>query len=213
MEKERDMRREIAGARSVPGLATVAAAALIVGLAGCGSSSGGSGASGGSSSSAPTGSTSQAAAGSGALAKSHLRVLTKLKRAQMCGVLTTATATRILGATPGKPLYTSQQGLGTACEWIKKGASATSPDELYVGVPMIVDWAGEQAKDKPLHAKSVKIAGRAALTIAPHPRVPWAQVSVALGGAHDPVAEFRAPTMTGAMALARDATPHLIAMG
>jgi hypothetical protein len=212
MEKERDMRREIAGARSVPGLATAAAAALIVGLAGCGSSSGGSGASGGSSS-APTGSTSQAAAGSGALAKSHLRVLTKLKRAQMCGVLTTTTATRILGATPARPLYTSQKGLATACEWIKKNASPTSPDELYVGVPMTVDWAGEQAKDKALHAKSAKVAGHQALTITPQKRLPWAQVNVALGGAHDPVVEYRAPTLAKALALAKDATPHLIAMG
>ena len=41
----------------------------------------------------------------------------------------------------------------------------------------------------------------------------WAQVDVALGGPGDPVAEYRAPTMPEALALARTATPHIISMG
>jgi hypothetical protein len=59
----------------------------------------------------------------------------------------------------------------------------------------------------------VSVAGHPAL-LATRPGVGTrAQVDVALGGGNDPVAEFRAPTMASARALARAATPHIIALG
>jgi hypothetical protein len=104
-------------------------------------------------------------------------------------------------------------GLGIYCRWPKRGAAGLSTDQLYVGISAIVDWAGAQQVDKLLHAKSVRLDGRSALTAGPLPAMEWAQVDVALGGPGDPVAEYRAPTMPEALDLARTATPHIISMG
>ena len=144
---------------------------------------------------------------------SRMRILTTLSRAQLCAALSTSEATAILGSRPQAPLYDRQPGLGIYCRWPKRGTTGLSPDELYVGISAIVDWAGAQEVDKLLHAKSVTIDGRSALTAGPLPAMQWAQVDVALGGSGDPVAEYRAPTMPEALALARTATPHIISMG
>jgi hypothetical protein len=234
------MPREIARMRPVPGVIAAALAVLAVGLAGCGgssasgstasgssaggSSAGGSSAGGASRSStsqnSPTGSVSQASSqgssggsSGGSLATSRLKVLTKLKKSQLCGALSPAQAARTLGAATAPPAYSHRLGLGATCEWIKKGAASVSDDELYIGISTIVDWTGAQAVDKLLHTSSVTIGGHPALAANKQARLDWAQVDVALGGDHDPVAEFRAPTMASALALAKAATPGLLAMG
>jgi hypothetical protein len=152
-------------------------------------------------------------AGHNPLAKSRMRYLTTLTQARLCAVLSTAEATKILGSAPQAPLYGQETGLGIYCRWLKRGAAGLSTDELYVGISSIIGWSGAQAVDKLLRAQSVQVGGRPALTAGPLPAMQWAQVDVALGGADDPVAEYRAPTMAEALALARAATPHLESMG
>jgi hypothetical protein len=199
---------------AAPAVLAAALAVGVTGLAGCGSQ-GGTGHSG-AASAAPTGSDREASSGNAThnpLLKSPLRILTTLSQAQLCAALSTPEATRILGSRPAAPLYGRQSGLGIYCRWPKRGAAALSPDELYVGISSVVDWAGAQEVDKLLHAKSVRLDGRAALTAGPLPAMEWAQVDVALGGPGDPVAEYRAPTMAEALDLARTATPHIISMG
>jgi hypothetical protein len=214
------MRRDIAGLRlrrrRPPAALAVLAAGLAVGmsaLAGCGGQ-GGTGHP--AASAAASGSDREASsgkAGRNPLAKSHMLILTRLSRAQLCAALSTSEATAILGSRPQAPLYGREPGLGIYCRWPKRGATSLSPAELYVGISAIVDWAGAQQVDKLLHAKSVTVDGRPALTAGPLPAMQWAQVDVALGGPGDPVAEYRAPTMPEALALARMATPHIISMG
>lgn len=205
------MRRKLPRTRPVPGLAAVTLAAVTlaavtVSLAGCGSSGGGT--AGASASPASSGSSP-----GDMLALSHMRVLTKLKRAQLCGVLTASNAAKILGVTPAAPVYASQDGLGITCQWIKRGAGATSHDQLYVGISSIISWTGARAVDKLVHATSATVDGHRALTVAKQARIDWSQVDVALGGDHDPVAEYRAPTLASALAMARAATPILLAQG
>jgi hypothetical protein len=212
------MRRDIAGLRlrlrRPPAALAVLAAALAVGmsgLAGCGSQ----GVTGHAAAPASSGSDREASSGNGGnpLAKSRMRILTTLSRAQLCAALSTSEATRILGSRPQAPLYGREPSLGIYCRWPKRGAAALSTDELCVGISSVVDWAGAQEVDKLLHAKSVQVSGRPALTAGPLPAMRWAQVDVALGGPGDPVAEYRAPTMAQALALARMATPHIVSMG
>ena len=215
------MRRDIAGLRlrlrRPPAALAVLAAGLAVGmtgLTGC-ASQGGTGhvtapsaAASGSDREASSGK-----AGRSPLAKSPLRILTTLSQAQLCAALSTAEAIRILGARPQAPVYGHEPSLGIYCRWPKRGTAALSTDELYVGISSIVDWTGAQEVDKLLHAKSVKVDGRTALTAGPLPAMEWAQVDVALGGPGDPVAEYRAPTMAQALDMARTATPHIVSMG
>lgn len=214
------MRRDMAGLRlrvrrpsAAPAVLAAVLAVGVTGLAGCGSQ-GGTGPTA-AASAAPSGSDRQASSGKARnpLAKSPLRILTTLSRAQLCAALSTPEATRILGSRPQAPLYGREPGLGIYCRWPKRGAAGLSTDELYVGISSIVDWAGAQQVDKLLHAKSVRVDGRSALTAGPLPAMAWAQVDVALGGPGDPVAEYRAPTMPEAVDLARTATPHIISMG
>ena len=122
-----------------------------------------------------------------------MRILTTLNRAQLCAALSTSEATRILGSPPRRRSTASESGLGIYCRWPKRGAARLSTDELYVGISSVVDWTGAQQVDKLLHAKPVTVDGRPALTAGPLPAMQWAQVDVALGGAGDPVAEYRAP--------------------
>lgn len=217
------MRRDIAGLRlrlrRPPGALAVLAVGLAVGmtggLSGCGSH-GGTGHGAAAASPAASGSDREASAGKAGhnpLAKSRLRVLTTLNQARLCAALSTSAATKILGSTPRAPLYADEPGLGIYCRWPKRGAAGLSTDELYVGISSIIDWAGAQQVDKLLHAKSVQVGGRPALTAGPLPAMEWAQVDVPLGGAGDPVAEYRAPTMAQALALAQTATPHILSMG
>jgi hypothetical protein len=190
--------------------ATAAVLTLTAVVAGCGGGTK-NGAAG-----QPSGSTRQAVSGKTAedsLAKSHLRVLTKLRRSQLCHVLSTAEAVSILHARTAPPVYTSHPGVAVTCQWIKRGQGRDSGAQLYVGISASINWTGTQAVDRSLHSKSVTIDGRHALAATRRGTVSWAQVDVALGGGDDPVAEYRAPTMAAAQALARAATPHIIALG
>jgi hypothetical protein len=200
------MQRKLARSRPVLGLAAVTLTAVSVSLAGCGSS--GSGTAGASAS--PT---SSGSAPGDSLALSHMKVLTKLKRAQLCGVLTASTAKKILGVTPAAPVYASKSGLGITCQWIKPGGGPTSPDQLYVGISSILSWTGARAVGKTVQSTKATVDGHSALTVDKQAKMTWAQVDVALGGDHDPVAEYRAPTLASALAMAKAATPVLLAQG
>jgi hypothetical protein len=189
--------------------ATAAMLTVTAVVAGCG---------GGTKSAAgqPSGSTRQAVSGKTAedsLAKSHLRVLTRLRRSQLCHVLSTAEAVGILHARTARPVYTSHPGVAVTCQWIKRGQGRASGAQLYVGISASINWTGTQAVDRSLHSKPVTIDGHPGLAATRRGTVVWAQVDVALGGGDDPVAEYRAPTMAAAQALARAATPHIIALG
>ena len=189
--------------------ATAAVLTLTAVVAGCG---------GGTKSAAgqPSGSTRQAVSGKTAedsLAKSHLRVLTRLRRSQLCHVLSTAEAVSILHARTAAPVYTSHPGVAVTCQWIKRGQGRASGAQLYVGISASINWTGTQAVDRSLHSKPVTIDGHRGLAATRRGAIAWAQVDVALGGGDDPVAEYRAPTMAAAQALARAATPHIIALG
>jgi hypothetical protein len=181
----------------------VAAAAI---LTGCGS--GGPAASGTSSATPGAGSSPN-----DSLALSHMKVLTRLSRSQLCGAISAAQAAHILRTTTGVPAY--QHGsLGNTCEWAPKGTEVTATDMLYIGISTLADWTGAQAIDRKLmHTTAMKIGGHPALVAKPQGRANWAQVDLALGGDHDPVAEYRAPTLAMAIALAKDATPHIVARG
>jgi hypothetical protein len=210
------MRRDIAGLRLRLGLTAALTAALAAALAACGSQGGTAGHVTASASPAATGSDRQASSGQVArnpLAHSRLKVLTTLTQAQLCAALSTAEAAAILGSVPQAPRYARLPGEGSYCRWLKHGAAALSTDELYVGISSVIDWSGAQQVDKLLHATTAKAGAYPALAAGPLPAMPWAQVDVALGGAGDPVAEYRAPTMAQALALAKTATPHILAMG
>jgi hypothetical protein len=143
-----------------------------------------------------------------------MKVLTRLSQSQLCSVLSPAQAARILRAPAAAPAYTVEHGLGTTCQWFRRGATRTSPDQLYVGISSIISWQGAQALDrKLLRTQAVTVGTHPALAASPQGNIVWAQVDVALGGAHDPVAEFRAPTRAAALKLAATATPHIIVMG
>jgi hypothetical protein len=202
------MPRKIAGIHPVSGLAVAALTALAVSLAGC-ATSGASATGSTASASPPAGS-----APGGALALSHMKILTKLTSSQLCGVLSTAQATRILHARTAAPVYANRHGLGITCQWGKRGAAATTANRLYVGISTIIDWTGAQALDKKLlRTQAVRIDGHPALAAGQQAKLAWAQVDVSLGTGHDPVAEYRAPTLPMALAMAKAATPHIIAQG
>jgi Protein of unknown function (DUF3558) len=215
------MRRELGGARPALrrpargrpayGLAVGALAALAVSVAGCGSSSGTSGSAAGGTS-APARQPSSVSPGD-SLALSHMRILTKLTDAELCGILPASEAATILHAATQAPVYTDRPGVAISCQWTRRGASRLSGKQLYVAVSALINWTGAQAVDTPLRGRPVTIDGHPGLAVGRRAQVRWAEVDVALGGDHDPVAQFRAPTMAIALGLARAATPHLIAMG
>jgi hypothetical protein len=213
------MQREIAGLRRGPGrpaAALAATAVLAAGLAACGSQAAAGHHPAAAASATASGSDREASsgkAGHNPLAKSPMRILTTLDQARLCAVLSAAQATRILGSAPQAPLYGKEPGLGIYCRWPAKGAAGLSTNELYVGISSIIDWDGAQAVDKLLKAKAVTVDGRPALSAGPLPAMQWAQVDVALGKAGDPVAEFRAPTMAKALAMAQAATPRIESFG
>jgi hypothetical protein len=211
------MPRKIAGIHPVSGLAAAALTALAVSVAGCASPGAASSASGSTPSASGSTRSASPAAGStpsGALALSHMKVLTKLKSAQLCGVLSAAQATRILHAKIATPVYGNRLGLEITCQWTKRGAGALSADNLYVGISTAIDWTGAQALDKKLlRTRTVRIDGHPALAAGQQAKLSWAQVDVALGAGPDPVAEYRAPTMAIALAMAKAATPHILAQG
>jgi len=194
--------------------AVLAGAALAAGLAGCGSGAAHPG--GGTSAAAGrSGSQQQATARRPAdpLASSPLRVLTTLDGARLCSVLSQAQARRIMGTTVQAPVYGKVSTLGIHCRWIRPGTAGLGPDELYLGISTVLDWADARQADKLLQARHAGVDGHPALAAGPLRTMAWAQVDVALGGAHDPVAEFRAPTMAEAMVMARDGTEGVLARG
>jgi hypothetical protein len=197
------MRREFTRVKPVLGLLG-AATAVAVTLAGCGGSGGTSGA---PSRKLAGGSTTDA------LALSHMKVLTTLSRSQLCSVMTPRQARSILHARTYAPIYTHRRGVAVTCQWIRRGSSRLSIQELYIGISATINWTGTQEVDRLLHGQPVRVDGHHALVATRHGRAAWSQVDVALGGAHDPVAEYRAPTKAGALALARAATPHILALG
>jgi len=200
------MRPTIAGIRLFSGLAAVAVTAVAVTLTGCGSA--------GSGAAAPAGTPAAGSTPGDSLALSHMKVLTKLNQAQLCGVLSAAQARRILGAKAARPVYAKVNKLGISCQWLKKEGGALTASSLYVGISSVVNWTGAQALDhRLLRTTPARIDGHPALAAGVQGKVSWAQVDVALGGAHDPVAEYRAPTAAEALALARAATPHILALG
>ena len=220
------MRGDLAGFRPAAGLITAALAALAAGLAGCGSSGAAAGQAAPSSAAPATGSSSVATLPSGSptqasdnahggneLANSRMRVLTRLSKAQLCG-MTPGEPAKLLGAPAGPPVYARPGGLGITCQWVRKGATASGATELYVGISSVLSWTGAQAVDhKLLRTRPVTISGHPALAAAPQGNVTWGQVDVALGGSGDPVAEYRAPTLAMAMALANALNPRIVAMG
>jgi hypothetical protein len=220
------MRGDLAGIRPAAGAAAVVLAAAALSLAGCGSSGGSAATAGGASGSSapgaaassvaalPTGSTSEASGGSASpLSKSRMRVLTKLKKSQLCGLVGPAEASKMLGTRTAPPVYANRLGLGITCQWVKKGQDPAGADELYVGISSIIDWTGAKEVDKLLRTTAQTVAGHPALAAGQQGKIAWAQVDVALGGDNDPVAEYRAPTLAGALALARALTPRIVAMG
>jgi hypothetical protein len=200
------MQRKLPGIRPVAGPAAAAAAALAVALSGCGSSGTG-----------PSGAAQGPSAGSSpgdSLALSHMRVLTRLKSAELCRSVPAARAARILGARTAAPSYAAKKGLGISCTWARRGAAPGGADELYVGISSVLDWTGVQRADGSLlGVRRLRVDGHQALEGRPRGKARWAQVDVALGGAHDPAATYRAPTLTAALALAKAATPTILAYG
>jgi hypothetical protein len=188
-----------------------AALAAAVTLAGCGGSDG---------TGAPHARHSLAGgSATDALALSHMRVLTTLSRSRLCSVLSSQQAARILHARAKAPVYTRRRGVAVTCQWIRRGGSMKGAGEvggvqqLYVGISATINWTGAQAVNRLLRSQRLKVDGHHALAATRRGNAAWAQVDVALGGDHDPVAQYRAPTMAAALALARAATPHLLALG
>lgn len=184
--------------------ATTVMLAVTAVVAGCG------GGTKGGTASRPSGATRQA---DYSLAKSHMRVLTTLHHAQLCSVLSAAQARRILHAPAAPPVYTHHPGVAVTCQWVKRGQRGTSREQLYVSISSSINWTGTQAVDRTLHGKAVTIDGHPGLAATRSGTGTWAQVDVALGGGNDPVAQYRAPTMAAAQALASAATPHIMALG
>jgi hypothetical protein len=217
------MRRHMAGlrehhravrrtGRAAAGAALAAAVAAAV-LAGCGS--GPAAGAGATASPGTTGSQRQAAGrpATNPMAASHLRILTTLDRAQLCSVLSAAQAQKIMGVVIETPQYGTAGKLGIFCRWIRRGTAGLGPDELYLGISTVADWAAAEQVDKLIQARPVTVDGHPALAAGPLRTMTWAQVDVALGGPDDPVAEFRGPAMAMAMAMARDATEQVLARG
>ena len=192
--------------------AVLTATAVVAGCGGGGAKSGSAG-QGGSGHPAASGTAAAGKEAEYSLNKSHLRILTRLKRSQLCHALSTEQASRILHAPTGTPVYTSHPGVVITCQWIRRGQGTGSRQQLYVGISASINWTGTEAADEQLHSKQLTIDGRHALAATRQGVGTWAEVDVALGGGDDPVAKFRAPTMASAQALARAATPHIIAMG
>jgi hypothetical protein len=206
------MGRKFAGGRRA---AATGIAVLAAGLAGCGGPAGPTTAPG------PSGTVTQAADGApaGELAHSHLRVLTRLGRRQLCGALSPAQARKILGARPETPVYTVERDQGISCQWLQRGARRAGTrgwvtGQLYVGISAVVSWQGAQLVDNKLpQHRRVTIDGHPADAAAAQGAMIWSQVDVALGGTDDPVADYRAATLAQALRMATTATPHLLAMG
>jgi hypothetical protein len=190
--------------------------AMAFGLAACSSGTSGAGgstspaaSSGTSVSSGATGPTSGESNPGGSLETSPLRGVTKLTKAQLCGVLSSGDASHILGAAASAPTFANSLGLGITCTW--RQGSATYG--LYVGISTLFDFAGAKGVDHLLKTTSSTIDGHAAIVADLQGANDYAQIDVALGSDHDPVVEYRAPSVAIATLLATTVTPKLIALG
>jgi hypothetical protein len=213
-DKEQVMRPDIAVPRPVLGMIAAGVLAGALSLTGC-SSSGKPALTLPTNASIPFTPPTSTSLGSrlgGSLASSKLIGLTKLSKAQLCGTLSASEAAQILGASTSAPTFANRLGLGVTCEWIEPGSTGgSSYGELYVGISTIIDWQGTQAIDKLLSASPTTIDGHPALQADKSAINNYALVHVALGGDHDPVVEFRAPTLAMATKLAQMATPRILA--
>jgi hypothetical protein len=148
----------------------------------------------------------------GSLTSSKLYFLTKLPEAQLCGLLHDGEPSSILGAATSPPVYEDFASLGNICTWTRAGAGSLSQDQLYIGVSPALDWQGVQRLDAPYHVSATTIDGHPALAAGPGANIGWAQLDVATGGAHDPVVEFRGPSMGIATSLATLVTPRVLGL-
>lgn len=197
-------------------MAMAAAALVAVLAAGCSSGSGGTGTSGtlgsngGSNNGGSNGGGSNKGSGPANIKDSSYFGLTKLTDAQLCGTMSTTEASGIIGTQTGSGQFTNTLNLGIICEWQVGGSS---DKELYVGISTVIDWAGAQAVAQLLKPTAITIDGHAALGAPPQGTVlDYADLDVAVGAAHDPAVEFRAPTLDEAKALATLVLPRLLAL-
>jgi len=135
--------------------------------------------------------------------------LTALTDTQLCGTMSTSEASAIIGKQTGDGQFTNTLGLGIICEWQVGG---DSDNELYVGISTILDWQGAQAIAQLLKPTSLTVAGHPAVGAEPDSTLNYATLDVAVGAAHDPCIEFRAPTLDEAKALATLVMPRVIAL-
>jgi len=158
-----------------------------------------------------TGSGSSTTSGSGsgaALAGSKLKALTTLDQSKLCGVLHGKEPQQILGGPTAAAHYLNTLGLGIVCEW----TTPSGGDGLYVGISTALDFDAAKAVDKALKTTEGTIDGHDALFVQRGQFNDYYTVQVALGGPHDVVVEYRAPTAAGASNLAKTVTPRLLAL-
>jgi hypothetical protein len=148
-----------------------------------------------------------AAAGPTSIKDSKYFGLTTLSDSKLCSILSASEASGILGATASPGKFRNMLGLGIICEWEAGGSK-----ELYVGVSTIADWQGAQAIAQLLKPTATTIDGHPALGADPGAHTTYADLDVAVGAAHDPAIEFRAPTLDAAKSFATTAMPRLIAL-
>jgi hypothetical protein len=208
------MTRDLISRRALAVL--IAAGAAIAGVAGCSASSGGT--AGSPAALSPSASPSGAPALTQPtpppssipivpLKKSKLYYLTKLSKAQLCGLLHGKEPGQLLGSPAGPATFQNALGLGVVCFWDK-----SSGGELYIGISTIFPWRDAQPVDKFLGDKPTTVDGHPADAGRPNSKVPYATVHVDTAGPNDPVVEFRAPTLAAALRLAELVMPRLLAI-
>jgi hypothetical protein len=212
-DKEITMTRDLISRRALAIL--IAGGAAIVGVAGCSTGSGGTAGSPAALSPSASPPSTPASTPSTpppssipivALKKSKLFYLTKLSKAQLCGLLPGKEPAQILGAPAGPATFENALGLGVVCFWNKSGGSG----ELYIGISTVFPWRGAQPVDKFLGDKPATVDGHPADAGRPNSKVSYATVHVDTAGPNDPAVEFRAPTLAAALKLAELVMPRLL---
>jgi len=178
----------------------------VLSLVACSSSGGGSEASPNLIKNAGGGAHTAAAAGPTGIKDSKYFGLTTLSDSKLCSVLSASEASGILGAAASPGKFQNTLGLGITCEW------QAGSDQLYVGVSTILDWKDAQAIVQLLKPTATTVDGHPALGANPGAHTTYADLDVAVGAAHDPAIEFRAPTLDAAKSFATVAMPRLIAL-
>jgi hypothetical protein len=194
----------------------IAGVATIVGLAGCSGASSSTAASSPAVTPAPSQhTTAQPTASSQPtvvpvepLKKSKLFFLTRISRAQLCGLLHGSEPSKILRSSAGPATFANTLGLGVVCTWSQSAGSG----ELYIGISTLFPWRGAKPIDKFSGDKPTTVDGHPADAGPPNSRISYATVHVATAGLNDPVVEFRAPTLAAALKLAQLVVPRLLAI-